>query len=297
MKVNANLDMSSGALITDLTAGSASGHAVEYDQLNTALALKQNTLSIAAGSSNYLSLSGDELSVTQLLIADVHVHAEDTLAACLATDYTAGDEFQTGDVLILTGAGATAGEKVWIHNGGSAGTAADFTNISDPLTTAQIQSAITGTGAIDVTAGVVSAQVDGVTIEINGSDNLQLKDASVTEAKLASDVDAESFVLSAGYSASAGTVAIGDTVEEAIEKLQGNLDGIGGNIRYAETSSLVASTPLTVTHSLGSADVSVTVYDSNGNEILVDVDTNNSTTAVEVTSVANVTNARIVVKY
>lgn len=45
----------------------------------------------------------------------------------------------------------------------------------------------------------------------------------VTEAMLNSDIDAESLVLSAGYAANAGVVAVDDTVEEAVEKIVGNI--------------------------------------------------------------------------
>lgn len=77
--------------------------------------------------------------------------------------------------------------------------------------------------------------VDNVTIEFDGSNDLSVKDGGITEAKLGSDVDADTFLLSAGYLAAAGTVAISDTVEQAIEKIVGNANALDVRVGDNET--------------------------------------------------------------
>lgn len=114
-----------------------------------------NSLSVAAGSSNYLSFNETtrELSVSALAITDVTVDTAATLAAFIAASYTAGTEFQEGDTVILTTPGET-----YIHNGGSAVTAADFTQIEAPgLTDAYIRVLLSSGNA-----GIVYNAVTGV---------------------------------------------------------------------------------------------------------------------------------------
>lgn len=67
----------------------------------------------------------------------------------------------------------------------------------------------------------LALELDGSTLSKSGT-GLKVAAGGITETELASSVDAESFVLSAGYAAAAGTVTIGDTIEVAIEKLAGN---------------------------------------------------------------------------
>ena len=82
-------------------------------------------ISIASGSSSYLSFDNAtrELSVSNLLITDVTTNAALTITAYVATTPT----HQSGDIVILPS--ATGGAQTWIHNGGSAGTIADYTQI------------------------------------------------------------------------------------------------------------------------------------------------------------------------
>ncbi len=82
-----------------------------------------------------------------------------------------------------------------------------------------------GTGAVSVSSGAISANVDNSTIEIN-SNSLRVKANGIGENEINNadgQVDADSFVLSSGYAASAGTVAIGNTIEVALEKVVGNI--------------------------------------------------------------------------
>lgn len=90
-------------------------------------------LTIAAGSASRLSYNSatSELSLTSLGITSVSVDTTSAnLAAFIAASYTAGTEFQEGDVVIITTSGET-----FIHNGGTTGTATDFTVIETPNVT------------------------------------------------------------------------------------------------------------------------------------------------------------------
>lgn len=100
----------------------------------TASGLYAKKYSIASSSANYLSIdANNQISIKTLGIIDVSV---DTTAASLAawitaSGYTGANQvLQEGDVLILTA--ATGGTQCYIHNGGTAGTAADFTLIESP---------------------------------------------------------------------------------------------------------------------------------------------------------------------
>ena len=97
---------------------------------STANGLMVPDISIETTSQQYLEYNPAtrELSVKQLLFSSVTVdqtHA--TLAAFIDAEYTQGDEFQEGDSVVLTQAEQ---KEIWMHNGGTAGTAADWTKIN-----------------------------------------------------------------------------------------------------------------------------------------------------------------------
>jgi phage baseplate assembly protein gpV len=86
-----------------------------------------------ADSANYAELvtvgGVQQLKLKPLTITDVSVDTSAAnQAAWITANYSAGTEYQEGDVVILTGTSATRPES-YIHNGGSAGTAADWTKI------------------------------------------------------------------------------------------------------------------------------------------------------------------------
>jgi hypothetical protein len=88
-------------------------------------------LTIAAASQPYLEIVGGALSVKALAISTVTVDTTSAdLSAAIAANYSNGDELQRGDTLILKG--VAGGDEVYIHNGGSAGDATDFTIVQVP---------------------------------------------------------------------------------------------------------------------------------------------------------------------
>lgn len=107
-------------------------------------------LTIASGSTNYLEISGGQLSLKSLGIISTTTNSTSiSLAAALtAAGYASGNlVFQNSDMLILTA--ATGGTQIWLHNGGTAGTAADFTQIESPnLSDSYIRSLVSGIAPI-----------------------------------------------------------------------------------------------------------------------------------------------------
>lgn len=161
---------------------------------------KQNVMSVAAGSTQYLSISSDEISVSNLLITDVFPSIESNIADFISNDANYANAGR-GDVIVLTGGSVVDGETTYIHNGGVAGTAADFSLISDPVNLATIRNALSAGSGITYSAGgeiAVSGDA-GQVIDLSGS--YAYEDAT----------SAPNFP------------AIGDSIEEAIAALDGDI--------------------------------------------------------------------------
>lgn len=130
----------------------------------------QSPITIDAGSTGLLDLTNDVLSVKNLLVQDVHVdNSSVDLATFVGASYTVGNEFQEGDIIILS-VSTNAQERVYIHNGGSAGTTADFTRLQVDLSESVIRAMFSaGTGiAYNSSTGEIS--VDATSAEITADD-------------------------------------------------------------------------------------------------------------------------------
>jgi len=130
------------------TAPSADNHAVTKAYLEA-----NAVVGIATDSANYAELvtvNGEkQLKLKPLTITDVAV---DTVATSISnwvsSNYTNGDEKQEGDIIILTAVDGRA--QTWIHNGGAAGTAADFTEIEgQDVSDAEVRAALSASAGID----------------------------------------------------------------------------------------------------------------------------------------------------
>ena len=117
-------------------------------------------ISIASGSSSYLSYNDAtrELSVSNLLITDVTTNGAASITAYVATTPT----HQSGDIVILPS--ATGGAQTWIHNGGSAGTIADYTQIITGASMSSFQ--------FQADSGLPSTVINGATIKVLGGTGL-----------------------------------------------------------------------------------------------------------------------------
>jgi hypothetical protein len=114
---------------------------------------------------------------------------------------------------------------------------------------------LVGGDGIDITSNTISVDHDGegltfvagqLALELDGSSlsksgtGVQVADGGVTEAKLGADVDAESLQIATGYTPAAGAVTVGDTVQAAIEKIEGKVDAVSVPTIAREIITLLA---------------------------------------------------------
>jgi hypothetical protein len=111
-------------------------------------------------SANYASVVADggvnKLKIDPLTITSVTVNTTATdLADFIANVYT-GSNFQEGDIVFLT---TPSPIESYIHNGGTAGTSADWNLVNSGLSDAQIRAKFSASGGIDYNAstGVFTA--------------------------------------------------------------------------------------------------------------------------------------------
>ena len=129
-------------------APSADNHAVTRSYLEA-----NAVVGIATDSANYAELvtvNGEkQLKLKPLTITDVSVDTTQTsLTNWIAANYTSGDEKQEGDIIILTAVSGRA--QTFIHNGGTAGTDADFAEIEGgDVTAAEVRSALSASAGIN----------------------------------------------------------------------------------------------------------------------------------------------------
>ena len=108
--------------------------------------------SIASGSSSYLSVSGGELSVSSLLISDVHVdNSQSSLANFISNESSTAASLKKGDFLVLTA--ATGGAETYIVSGADGSSASNYTEVESGLTSAEIVAKLSAGAGINISAG------------------------------------------------------------------------------------------------------------------------------------------------
>ena len=193
---------------------------------------------IAAGSANYLQITGSELSMKAAAITNVTTDNTytDLAAWIVGTGYT-GTQLQEGDVLVL--AAATGGTLIYMRNALSGGTAADFISIDSPHVDAAFVRAQLSAGngiSYNSTSGQISANINaasglefnGTVIQVNVDDSTIERTAVTGELKIKADgvgtteinnavgvVDAEFIKID---NTVAG-VASGGSIQDALEAL------------------------------------------------------------------------------
>lgn len=183
-------------------------------------------LTVAEDSTAFVTINNGELSFSNLAITGVTVDTTQTsLANFIIANYTVGNEFQEGDMIILTNA-TDQTQRSWIHNGGTAVSSADFTRLQTDLDMAAVRAEFVGGDALTYTeaTGTFDVNVDDATIEVT-TDTLNVKDGGITQAKL--DTTLESKIVTG----------------------------------YAETVGDGTATSFTITHNLGTQDVMTTMYE------------------------------------
>lgn len=103
--------------------------------------------SIASGSSNYLSVTNGELSVSNLLVTDVKVNSTDSTLSAYITNSASGDNLGVGDIVILTSASPSL---MYIVKAGTGSQSSDYEEIQSSLTAAEIVALLSGGTGISI---------------------------------------------------------------------------------------------------------------------------------------------------
>lgn len=129
-------------------------------------------LSVAAGSANLLQIVNNEISMTGFAFQQTSLdETHPNLAGFIATNYTSLGDLQQGDMVILTkvpkpGVPGEFITEVWIHNGKTTVSSADFTKIETPNLDATGIRALLASGAgldYNPATGVFSIGNAGIT--------------------------------------------------------------------------------------------------------------------------------------
>ena len=156
--------------------------------------LHSNVLNgIHPDSANYLEVVADggvnKLKVKPLTVTDVTVDATQTSLANFISNVYTGSNFQEGDIVFLA---ATSPIESYIHNGGTAGTAADWELINSGLSDAQIRAKFSASSGIDYNASTGEFTADQTEIKgffsagtglayLNGQFSLSATSDQITE--------------------------------------------------------------------------------------------------------------------
>ncbi len=138
---------------------SASNHAVRKSWLeaNAIMAIHSDS---SVHAETVLVGGQKQLKIKSLAITDVQVDSTETsLANWISSNYSNGNEVQEGDMIILTNTSSSRTET-YIHNGGTAGTANDFTEIQgSDVSGSEVRSYFSGGTGIDYNSstGAISA--------------------------------------------------------------------------------------------------------------------------------------------
>lgn len=199
-----NLGTFSGSTIADNSTVKAALQALENEA-------EANNLTVHSGSSSLLSISGNEISVSNLLVSSVTVDDTQTSLANYITnessDFAAMGE---GDILILSN---TALNEVYIHNGGSAGNANDMTAVQLDLNATTVKGLFSAGAGLTYSNGVFSVGAD------------QIKDTMIDFGTGATQINSGDIPLETySWARITNPADVGD----ALEKLDADLASVAG---------------------------------------------------------------------
>lgn len=130
-------------------APSQSNHAVRKDwvESNAIMAIHTDSSLLAE---TVVVNGSKQLKLKSLAVTDVSVDSTATsLANWISSNYSNGDEVQEGDMIILTNT-SSARTETYIHNGGTAGTSADFTEIEgSDVSATEVRSLLSASSGIN----------------------------------------------------------------------------------------------------------------------------------------------------
>lgn len=242
---------------------------------------------MVATTANIASLSGlltvdgyELLAGNRILVKNQNTASENGIYVAASGAWTRASDADgagelSGGSFVFVESGDTQADSGWVVTTNGAIT---------PGTTANSWAQFSGAGqivageALAKVGNTLDVQVDDVTIEIV-SDELAVKDGGIDESHLANNA-----VDLAGLKVT-GTlpVASGGTGGTTAETAKTNL---GFMTRYATTATWTAGENKTVTHSLGTKDVIVNVYDSSDAMVIADVVTTTTSAITVMCSVA-----------
>jgi hypothetical protein len=191
--------------------------------------ITNNALTVAPASANLIDITGTEISLKALAIQKVFTDGANTVLFDALADrlpaYNAANvsngtaSLQEGDVLLLPQ--AVGGMQVYIHNGGTAGTTADFTLIETPnLDNAAIRALLSGTNGVTYNATTGQFKLGGAITEptvLTATNNLfrvqNSSSAGLTVGDAAVVLSHEAGAL--GINASTLQLTLGDGVNDA----------------------------------------------------------------------------------
>ncbi|MGL5366885.1 MAG: hypothetical protein ACRDAG_01100 [Cetobacterium somerae] len=207
-----------------------------------------------------------------------------TLADYVIASYDPAN-FNEGDLLVLTTA-TDPSQRVWVNLGTNVGDETDFIALSNAYDQAEIRAMFSGISGINYnsTTGEISVKCDNTTIGLDVSGNLEIKDDSITKAKIAADVAGLGLVQNADGSlevnvdgvtleVAADVLQVKDgaiTEDKLSEAVKSKLNRSGQSWNLADTgvtgvawnSSLGA---FVVTHNFNTTEVAVVMRDNTNN--------------------------------
>ena len=129
------------------------GAGVQFYQNTSGGPLNSSNITTEIAATDWTIISDSFLSIVNVFTDS----SSATLAAFVAAEYTVGNEFKEGDSIILTIPG-----EVYIHNGGTAVTVADFTKIEHPaLTDSAVRALFTGVNGLTYNNGTGEFKLGG----------------------------------------------------------------------------------------------------------------------------------------
>lgn len=174
-----------------------------------------------------------ELNVTNLNITTVTTSAEADIAGVVLNEYPLGTEYQEGDMIIIPADGTS-----WIHNGGVAGTVADFTKLTVPGTTdSAIRALFTGINGVEYNS--TTGEFKGV-VDPDAANDITLSAAGfMLDVSQAGVIDTNNLV--AGSTGGTTEVTLQDLLD--VLSLDALPAGLIGDIIYHNGTNWVKATP------------------------------------------------------
>jgi len=206
------------------------------------LSAKQDNMSIDVGSTAYLEIvDGTKIKVKQLLAQSVTVDdVSNTLVDYLVANPVHG--LDEGDILILTAASVNQ-ERSWIHNGGSAGDATDFTKLVTDYNQASIRAMFSssddyilydnGGGSFSLNLGTGSNDLGAQTIPVNSSEFNTVNGTTVLAVLKA----LETYITTVDNNATGGSATL-DTRLTSLSGVSGNNMGNFASSTFPDNSTI-----------------------------------------------------------